>query len=33
MSDLRDTSVTVLALTALFWLNTLGAHALTTLTS
>ena len=28
MSELRDASVTVLALTALFWLNTLGASAL-----
>lgn len=33
MNTLRDTSVTVLALTALFWLNTLGVHALTTLIS
>lgn len=28
MSDLRDSALTVLALTALFWLNTLGASAL-----
>lgn len=28
MSDLRDSALTVLALAALFWLNTLGAHAL-----
>lgn len=28
MSDLRDTSITVLAFCALFWVNTLGATAL-----
>ncbi|MGX0105517.1 hypothetical protein ACUXJ6_001897 [Kocuria palustris] len=30
MNTLRDSALTVLALTALFWLNTLGAHALFT---
>lgn len=28
MTHLRDSMVTVLAATALFWMNTLGAHAL-----
>lgn len=30
MSDLRDSALTVLAFAAIFWLNTLGAHALVT---
>lgn len=28
MSELRDSVIVVLAFSALFWLNTLGAHAL-----
>lgn len=31
MSDLRDSALTVLAFSALFWLNSLGASALVTL--
>lgn len=30
MSTMRDASITVLAVTGLFWLNTLGAHVLVT---
>lgn len=31
MSDLRDSALTVLAFSSLFWLNTIGAHALVAL--
>lgn len=31
MSTMRDASITVLAVTGLFWMNTLGLQALVTL--
>lgn len=31
MSTMRDASITVLAVTGLFWMNTLGIQALVTL--